>query len=43
LSCLAPGSGYYALGHGEFDTLIFNPYTYTGQKVVEFDGMFFPQ
>ena len=43
LSCLAPGSGYYALGQGEFDTLSFNPNTYTGQKVVEFSGMYFPQ
>ena len=38
LSCLAPGSGYYVLGQGEFDTEIFNPYTYTGEKVVDFDG-----
>jgi hypothetical protein len=36
LTCLAPGSGYYALGHSDFNIEIFNPYTYDGMTVHEF-------
>jgi hypothetical protein len=36
LTCLAPGSGYYALGQVDFDPESFNPYTYDDLKVEEF-------
>lgn len=35
LACLAPGSGYYVLGHVEFDELLFNPYTVDNQLVIQ--------
>ncbi len=35
LSCIAPGSGYYVLGHVGFDELLFNPYTTDNERVVD--------
>jgi hypothetical protein len=40
LACLAMGSGYYVLGHVDFDELLFNPYTDDNQKVIEFARKF---
>jgi len=42
LSCLAKGSGYYVLGHGSFDELLFNPYTYDNMRVIDFKTKFVP-
>jgi hypothetical protein len=35
LACVAPGSGYYALGGIDFFEISFNPYTIDNQKVVD--------
>jgi hypothetical protein len=43
LACIAPGGGYFVLGHVEFDELLFNPYTFDNQKVVDFRLAFGPQ
>lgn len=40
LACLAPGSGYYALGQVGFDPESFNPYTYDNLKVKEFKSKY---
>lgn len=42
LACLAPGSGFYVLGHVGFDTLLFNDYNESNYKVVEFAVKYFP-
>lgn len=42
LACLAPGSGFYVLGHVDFDTLLFNPYNESNFDVVDFANKYFP-
>ena len=42
LACLAPGSGYYVLGHVGFDTELFNPYNESGIDVVDFATDYLP-
>lgn len=40
LTCLARGSGYYALGQVDFDPESFNPYTFDNMKVEEFKSKY---
>jgi hypothetical protein len=43
LTCIAPGSGYYVLGHVDFDELLFNPYTHNNELVIDFPSKFIPE
>ena len=43
LACLAPGSGFYVLGHLGFDPLLFNPYNESNHRVVEFARKYIPR
>jgi hypothetical protein len=42
LACLAPGSGFYVLGHVDFDIELFNPYNESNFDVVDFANKYIP-
>jgi hypothetical protein len=42
LACIAPGSGFYVLGHLGFDSLLFNPYNESNYRVVGFARKYIP-